>query len=438
MAELLPDDGIRQGSAAEHLAAIGSHVRFLLAALCRGGDSTFSTIAPVGAAAPRRPPGILTPSGPRKRQWDLFVMVLVLYSAVALPLRMCFDARAEGVLWSLEASISVVFLADVFVAFNTAIEIDGAWVYDRTSIAKSYFAGWFWIDAPSSVPVELIELLITTQDINNLSVLRFLRMFRLVRLLRLLKVKEYVVRLEEHFNINLKALKLVEIFLKLGFIAHFLACGWFYVHVLAIEAGEEATWISSYDDGSALEGTLGRQYLFSLYWALTTMSTVGYGDITPANDHERVFATFSLVVGALSFAFINGNVVSVLASLDNHAALVEGKMESVKEYVLWRSLPKDLVTRVRRYYEHYYEHTAVFDETDILKGLNPSLRVEVVDHILAESLGRLPIFGLLNADFKMVRESGKSDPQPCNPFPRRLDPAPRPGASTQRLDPAPR
>ena len=101
------------------------------------------------------------------------------------------------------------------------------------------------------------------------------------------------------------------------------------MHLLAAE--DEPTWVSEYDNGSALEGPVLKQYLYSIYWSLTTMSTVGYGDITPTNDRERMFSTFSLVVGALSFAFINGNVVSVLASLDNHASLVEGKMEAVKE-----------------------------------------------------------------------------------------------------------
>ena len=62
------------------------------------------------------------------------------------------------------------------------------------------------------------------------------------------------------------------------------------------------------------------------------MSTVGYGDIHPINDRERAFATFSLVVGALSFAFINGNVVGLLSTLDNQSALVEEKLEAVKEY----------------------------------------------------------------------------------------------------------
>ena len=114
--------------------------------------------------------------------------------------------------------------------------------------------------------------------------------------------------------------------------------------------GEEPTWVSEYDGGSALEAPLSKQYLYCLYWSLTTMSTVGYGDIIPANDRERTFATFSLVVGALSFAFINVNVVGLLSTLDNQTALVEGKMEAVKEYVQWRSLPKELVIRIRRYY----------------------------------------------------------------------------------------
>ena len=67
----------------------------------------------------------------------------------------------------------------------------------------------------------------------------------------------------------------------------------------------------------------------------------------------------------------------------------------------WRSLPKDLVIRIRRYYEHYYTRRAVFDETDILTQLNPQLHAEVVNYILNDSLGQLPLFAKLNPDFKL-------------------------------------
>ena len=49
--------------------------------------------------------------------------------------------------------------------------------------------------------------------------------------------------------------------------------------------------------------------------------------------------------------------------------MVEQKMQAVKEYLEWRELPKDLVIRIRRYYEHYYTKRAIFNETEILSDL---------------------------------------------------------------------
>jgi len=395
---------VRQGGALDHLSAMGTHFQFFMSALSgaqRKEDRETIDRDEAKDYTLEVPAGMLMPTAPLKESWDILIMTLILYSAVSIPVHLCFDVHAEGWMWYFEMAMSIIFLTDVALAFNTAYQEDGYWVYDRCLIARKYLCGWFWIDFPSAVPVELVELIIGARDekIEDLATLRVLRILRLFRLLRLLKVKEYITRIEEAFMINLRVLKLVEIFVKLGFIAHILGCGFFYMHLLADE--DEPTWVSEYDGGSAIDGTLTKQYLYAIYWSLTTMSTVGYGDITPVNDRERWFATMALVVGALSFAFINGNVVSLLSTLDNQTRLVEGKMESVKEYVQWRSLPKELVIRIRRYYEHYYTRRAVFDEADILTQLNPQLHAEVVNHILHEQLGKLSLFTKLNPDFTL-------------------------------------
>ena len=67
-----------------------------------------------------------------------------------------------------------------------------------------------WIDAPASLPVELIEVALPPDMMNasSLALLRFLRMFRLVRLLRLLKIATYVTRLEELLEVGLRASRL--------------------------------------------------------------------------------------------------------------------------------------------------------------------------------------------------------------------------------------
>jgi CRP-like cAMP-binding protein len=58
----------------------------------------------------------------------------------------------------------------------------------------------------------------------------------------------------------------------------------------------------------------------------------------------------------------------------------------------WRKLPRDLVMRMRRYYTYYYSRKTAFDENAILSDLTPSLRGEVVQHALKDTLVRVALF----------------------------------------------
>ena len=86
-------------------------------------------------------------------------------------------------------------------------------------------------------------------------------------------------------------------------------------------------------------------YLWSLYWALTTLTTVGYGDIAPASDSERLYASFSVLVGGMIFDTMISQG-TLIASLDRQAALIEEKLDSVKEYASSRKLPQSALRQV--------------------------------------------------------------------------------------------
>lgn len=58
-------------------------------------------------------------------------------------------------------------------------------------------------------------------------------------------------------------------------------------------------------------------YITSCYFVVTTMSTVGYGDISAGTRAERVFCTLLMFIGVVSFNFISGALASIISSYDS-------------------------------------------------------------------------------------------------------------------------
>ena len=52
-----------------------------------------------------------------------------------------------------------------------------------------------------------------------------------------------------------------------------------------------------------LDMNLWDRYGLSLYWSLTTISTVGYGDISPKNATETAISMLTMLLAGMVFAF---------------------------------------------------------------------------------------------------------------------------------------
>jgi len=356
------------------------------------------------------------PSEPRKESWDMLMLVLILYSMWMVPLRICFDEEATGCWLAFEILISIAFMLDVVITFNTVVyeATTGTWVLSRRQIAQRYLGGWFWIDAPASVPVELIDITIdrlsNSGDTGSLGALRMLRLFRLFRLLRLLKLGDYIEVLESAADMNLKFLKILLMKFQLIAIAHLLGCFWFSMYVLNSADPALTTWAETYDEGRAVkEGTsTSLKYMYSIYWAAITLTTIGYGDVVPVNDSERMYTIGAMLCAALVFGYMASGIGQVVGSMDRTRALADEKTSQIKEYLAWRNLPVSLAIRFRKFYRGQHAlQNAVFDERNevqILEGLPPMLRKEVEDFVQRQTLGRLPFFAgmqVKNSTFQM-------------------------------------
>lgn len=60
-----------------------------------------------------------------------------------------------------------------------------------------------------------------------------------------------------------------------------------------------------------------QRYITAMYWSLSTMTTVGYGDVIPGTNKEKIVAMFCMVIGITVFAYFMGAMSTLLAALNS-------------------------------------------------------------------------------------------------------------------------
>jgi len=88
---------------------------------------------------------------------------------------------------------------------------------------------------------------------------------------------------------------------------HMLACIWIFIGRYNYEKRNNWIVLSGYAD--LMDHEL---YVIAYYYTVTTTVTVGYGDITPKNEGERVFCILLMIIGIISFSLLQGTITSII------------------------------------------------------------------------------------------------------------------------------
>ena len=163
--------------------------------------------------------------------------------------------------------------------------------------------------------------------------IRFLRLPRVHRLVEVSKIGKffrsmnkdsYILVVQDFFQENAGMMRLVTIVGTVIVAVHISACFWYLTAKLS--DFDENTWIMRY---GYIDDSNGKKYLASLYWAVATILTVGYGDISGGTLVERSFAIIWMMIGVAFYAVTIGIITSVLDHIDTKESDLNAKIEII-------------------------------------------------------------------------------------------------------------
>jgi voltage-gated potassium channel len=223
---------------------------------------------------PKRPDSKITP-------YELFMLVLCAWSLLILATGAFFRWR--------EATGEILSYADTVVCGFFLVDFLRS-LY-RAPNKLQYFATWGWIDLISSIPAI---------DVFRLG--RTARIFRIIRVLRGVKS----ARALAHYVAGRRTESTVYATMLFSLLL-VLSCS---IAVLEFEVPAGGNINSAQD---------------AMWWAVSTMTTVGYGDRYPTTSEGRLVAVFLMAAGVGVFGMLSGLIAAWFLSPANERRDADGE-----------------------------------------------------------------------------------------------------------------
>uniref|UniRef100_A0A671WPC3 Potassium voltage-gated channel, subfamily H (eag-related), member 1a n=1 Tax=Sparus aurata TaxID=8175 RepID=A0A671WPC3_SPAAU len=355
---------------------------------------------------PKTPPHIILHYCLFKTTWDWVILILTFYTAIMVPYNVSFKTKQNNVTWLVVDSIvDVIFLVDIVLNFHTTfVGPAGEVISDPKLIRMNYLKTWFVIDLLSCLPYDVINAF-ENVDEGISSLFSSLKVVRLLRLGR-------VARKLDHY-IEYGAAVLVLLVCVFGLAAHWLACIWYSIG--DYEVIDEETNIVRTDSWLyILANTVGTPYHFnasgsgkweggpnkhsvyitSLYFTMTSLTSIGFGNIAPTTDGEKIFAVAMMMIGSLLYATIFGNVTTIFQQMYANTNRYHEMLNSVRDFLKLYQVPKGLSERVMDYIASTWSMSRGIDTEKVLQICPKDMRADICVHLNRKVFKEHPAFRL--------------------------------------------
>ncbi|XP_029611553.1 potassium voltage-gated channel subfamily H member 2 isoform X2 [Salmo trutta] len=327
---------------------------------------------------------------PFKAVWDWLILLLVIYTAILTPYSAAFllndheEAAMVNCGYScsplnvVDLIVDIMFIVDIVINFRTTyVNTNDEVVSAPLRIAVHYFKGWFLIDMVAAIPFDLLIYRSGEETTTLIGLLKTARLLRLVRVARKLdRYSEY------------GAAVLFLLMCTFALIAHWLACIWYAIG--SVERNGSIGWLHTLGESlgkhynETVQGSgpsIKDKYVTALYFTFSSLTSVGFGNVSPNTNSEKIFSICVMLIGSLMYASIFGNVSAIIQRLYSGTARYHTQMLRVREFIRFHQIPNPLRQRLEEYFQHAWSYTNGIDMNAVLKGFPECLQADICLHL---------------------------------------------------------
>ncbi len=254
---------------------------------------------------------------------------------------------------------------------------------DVKRIAVRYLKKLFIVDFLATIPLRYMNLV---DDEKDERLFFLFKLFRLYKLKEVMDTKNFQDMVKSVFRRRLQSIirneskqkesnvdnnkimlqiKIMYIFRVLRLIvtililSYFLGTLWFIFSKRTTFSPEDFTFYNYYGLKDREDS---ENLIIVVYFAFTTLSTVGFGDYNPKSEAERILTTFILLIGVACFSYIMGQFIEILMNFQTVTADNEDSENLSKWLGLLahfnksRPLNRTMIKRFEEYFEYYWQH----------------------------------------------------------------------------------
>eukprot|EP01063_Lacrimia_lanifica_P032834 TRINITY_DN5681_c0_g1_i1.p1 TRINITY_DN5681_c0_g1~~TRINITY_DN5681_c0_g1_i1.p1 ORF type:complete len:992 (+),score=342.26 TRINITY_DN5681_c0_g1_i1:104-3079(+) len=324
---------------------------------------------------------VLLPDSAFRIVWDMVHLVFTLLEYAIWSLAVFtihdgdFTIEQTQAIYAIRGFITLFFCFDLYVQMHTCKLSGFNIIEDPKALRQQYIKSYrFPLDLLTTVPIDLFAAIANPKWGLHLMVIRTLRVFRMPELFRRSTPSRSMPSYVEFAIVAF----------WFCFVTHTAACIWIASATMA-ELGRtvpvHAAPLSAYQDG--------------IYFVITSLTSVGFGDITAEHHGTRTFSTLLNLTGA-GFMVVAGGRVGAMFIITDPYQLVLVERKRRLEYLMERnSVPWSTQREAFKVYPVILE-ASVRDYASIMEELPDFIQERISFHMKKVMLAKVPMFKRLS------------------------------------------